>query len=328
MKKSICFFLALSMVLGIVVPVQATEVTNSVGSVQEDITNETKTGQDTAQGKQSEYQQATKETESTKVYLTKVSTFTVTIPKTVILDGETDSGNYAVKVEGNLSGTETVKVVPDESFTMSQEGKEDISATVEQDKTEWGYDEVETTATGTVQAIDATAGSWNGSFNFNISKVTASVEQEPEEHTHNFVNNICTECNAQEAGLYDADGVMLASWDEAGIDVEKDYNVFLDTADYYKTNIASGYYVLTNTYPTARKVVLPENITKIGTNVFTNSTNVTSIEIPNNVTSVGRYAFDTDSLTSVTWNGMTYTDKAIFNQALKDAGIATEDVWS
>lgn len=179
MKKIISGTLALIMVLGTVAPVQATEVTNSVGSVKEDITNGTKTGQDTTQGKQSEYQQAGTEGNSTNVYLTKMSTYTVTIPKTVILDGETDSGTYAVKVEGNLAGKEVISVVPDTTFAMSQDGKEDISATVEQDKTEWKFDEVEATATGTVQAIGATAGSWNGSFNFNISKEVVNGEEEP-----------------------------------------------------------------------------------------------------------------------------------------------------
>ena len=56
------------------------------------------------------------------------------------------------------------------------------------------------------------------------------------------------------AGLYDADGVMLCSWEESGIDVQTNY-----TYSTYKTNTTSPYYVLTNNYPTATKVVIPAN---------------------------------------------------------------------
>ena len=77
MKKVISTLLSLSMVIGVVAPVQASEVTNSIGSVKEDITNEAVTGQDTAQGQKSEYQEAGTDENGTNVYLTKISTYTV-----------------------------------------------------------------------------------------------------------------------------------------------------------------------------------------------------------------------------------------------------------
>ena len=33
------------------------------------------------------------------------------------------------------------------------------------------------------------------------------------------------------------------------------------------------------------------------------------------------------SLTSITWNGKTYTDKTEFNQDIRNAGIANSNVW-
>lgn len=74
-------------------------------------------------------------------------------------------------------------------------------------------------------------------------------------------------------------------------------------------------------------IEIPNSVTSIGENAFWQCAFI-SVEIPNNITSIGKGAFeDCKNLTSITWKGTTYTEKAVFNQALKDAGIATEDVW-
>ena len=51
---------------------------------------------------------------------------------------------------------------------MKQSGKNDISALVSQDKTVWDYSETNQLGYGLIDASDITAGSWNGTFNFNI----------------------------------------------------------------------------------------------------------------------------------------------------------------
>jgi len=110
---------------------------------------------------------------------------------------------------------------------------------------------------------------------------------------HSYENGTCEDCGEAdpdytglEAGLYDANGVMLASWEESGIEVEKDY-----TSDNCKTETTSGYCVLTNKYPTATKVVTPDSIVKIGERVFSGCTGLTEIKISDNVTSIGLSAF-------------------------------------
>ena len=65
----------------------ATEYVDSVGSVAGDITNSVKTGQDTYQSQESEYQSGSEGTNEASVYATKQSTFTTTIPKTLVLGG-------------------------------------------------------------------------------------------------------------------------------------------------------------------------------------------------------------------------------------------------
>ena len=112
--------------------------------------------------------------EETYVYVSQASTFSAIIPKTIILDGQMKQGSYEVGVKGNLGGEVAVYVIPEKSFYLSQLGKNDILATVTQEKQEFRYsDGVRDTqlfkTTGTIVANDMSAGSWNGQFNFMIN---------------------------------------------------------------------------------------------------------------------------------------------------------------
>ena len=114
-------------------------------------------------------------TQSADVYVSQASTFGVKIPKVIILDGikndeNVNKANYVVSISNstNIGGKEKIKVVPDASFVMSQEGKNDINVNVVQDKDEWLHNEITTLGNGEVSASGMSAGSWKGSFNFNI----------------------------------------------------------------------------------------------------------------------------------------------------------------
>lgn len=152
--------------------------------------NGTTVGVDADQNKKTEYYaEITSDTatNTVNVYATQASTFSVVIPKTIILDGafgagKSYEGKYEVIVKGNIAGDESVNVVPDASFALQQAGKTDLTASVTQtvqhfrDTTETvGADTltgvnlntpVKTTGTVAVQGV--TAGSWHGTFNFAI----------------------------------------------------------------------------------------------------------------------------------------------------------------
>ena len=110
---------------------------------------------------------------NTTVYAEVGSEFKVTIPKHLILDGATKKGSYLVNVIGDIAGTETVNVVPDESFLLKSNNLADVTATIAQDKTSWKFSEMledsAVVGNGAIDAKNITAGSWNGNFNFNVS---------------------------------------------------------------------------------------------------------------------------------------------------------------
>ena len=159
-------------------------IKNSIGSIDmED--NGTTIGVDETQIQKTEYSNEiiTDSEENTKVYVSQASSFGVYIPKVLTLDGKKNDANenkanYIVRLSeySNFAGKEKVLVVPEEEFTLSQLGKEDIQATVEQDKQEWLHNEVDVVGNGEVTATNMSAGSWKGVFYFNIELKDTNVE--------------------------------------------------------------------------------------------------------------------------------------------------------
>lgn len=122
-----------------------------------------------------------------EIYAEVGSEFTVTIPKQITLDGESKTGTYTISCKGDIAGDEYVSVIPDASFTMSQQGKADATANITQAKRQFRTNRYGaalldtevlmndasgangTTISGTIEASALTAGAWNGVFNFTIA---------------------------------------------------------------------------------------------------------------------------------------------------------------
>lgn len=111
-------------------------------------------------------------TQNATVTYEKASSFSITIPKSIKLTDKT--ADYTVSITGDIYGNEIITVSPDSTFNMTnKEGKKAVTASISQAKTSWESTELSSTAattTGTITADGMTAGTWEGTFNFNINK--------------------------------------------------------------------------------------------------------------------------------------------------------------
>lgn len=98
----------------------------------------------------------------------------------------------------------------------------------------------------------------------------------------------------EEPGLYDADGVMLASWDE----LVNDYGLDADTnLELYQTTTLCSIMQNNENLSTGVSLIIG-NVDSIGDYAFRSSL-ITSVKIPSSVTSIGKYAFGSSLITSV-----------------------------
>jgi len=103
--------------------------------------------------------------------------------------------------------------------------------------------------------------------------------------SHDIVAGECTKCDYNIPGLYDANGTMLVAWEKCGLNIEKDYSYspVSDATAPYKT--------ISSYYPKTTKIIIPSNITNIGSNIFAECTSLTDIIIPSSVTRIGNSTF-------------------------------------
>lgn len=146
----------------------------SVGSISSDKS----VGLDSTQNAQTVYAEVAESNSQSQVYLTvDDSTIVASLPTSITLSGNADSagkyvGNYSISARGEVSGDKVVNIVPDQTnVSLSQKGKDNITANIEQQSASFSSDLLKDTAktTGSVSANKLTAGSWNSNFNFNIT---------------------------------------------------------------------------------------------------------------------------------------------------------------
>ena len=134
------------------------------------------------------------ESQSVRVTADIRESYTVTLPKSLKLTVDS-SGNaicdYNVDVDGSIAGGNIVSVVPDETFVLTQTGKDNVVASVNQNNKVF-YDAdftgdvgsekkfvndsaADTDASGTITASGLGAGSWSGNLMFNISLTSADT---------------------------------------------------------------------------------------------------------------------------------------------------------
>ena len=133
---------------------------------------------DTGNSKGSATQQEVNDGEHTvSVNATVASEFSVSVPKTITLDGSKKSAAYKITCNGDFPANKKVTVVPAANVTLSSANKDNIVAVISQDKTEWLYGESDVEGNGSINAAGITAGIWDGVFDFNIAFVDAECAE-------------------------------------------------------------------------------------------------------------------------------------------------------
>lgn len=125
----------------------------------------------------------------TEVKVTQASTFSISIPKQIVLNGakgEKNDADYIISVKGNIASNEIVTVKPDDYFILTNtKNKNKITAIVSQDSTKFVIEKLKNkyfsnndnyitlgSTKGSVEVKGLTEGSWEGEFQFYINLST------------------------------------------------------------------------------------------------------------------------------------------------------------
>lgn len=125
-------------------------------------------------------------------------------------------------------------------------------------------------------------------------------------------------------GLFDANGVMLASWDELvntyGFNINVSAGVTGSLGD-----VISKYPALSS----AARLVIGEGVTSIGANAFTSYTALTSVVLPSTLETIGDYAFKQSGVTSIVIpSNVSYVGIEAFQSAKLQSVVIKDGVTS
>lgn len=285
MKKFLSLFLSLIMITNIAtITAYATEATefkagySSTGSEASDSDSETPTGQDTFQGYQSQYNQYKDVNEATtEVYATRASTFTVKLPKTIILDGKDGTAQYSVQIKGDVVEGDIITIAPNNTeITLNEKSGRTTTAAVNQERdTMTGADINEdwtTFSNGAIIAEDLKAGSWEGSIAFNIS-----IERETDREYTPFT---VTRANRGMIGYTDQVTNLVIPATFQGED-----------GTWYKVTSIGEDAFNSNECVSLKSVVIPNSVTFIGDHAFYGCYQIENLVVPDGVTEIGVLAF-------------------------------------
>lgn len=230
----------------------------------------------------------------------QASSFTVTIPKSIVLDSN-KTANYNVKVKGDVLGNEIITVIPDKTVTLNDaNGKDSVTGNIAQEKTEFSSTEVSSNsggvATGHILANDLTSGDWSGTFKFIIG--TNQIGNE----------TIITSENLTTYGINTTGDVVIPEY------VTDD-----DNTRHAISGI--GTYAFRNCTEMT-SVTIADSVTEIGAGAFVNCSKLSKVNIPNTVKSIGNSAFDgCSSLSSISYKGNEY-DLSNIESAFVENGVS------
>lgn len=267
------------------------------------------------------------------------SNYSVTIPKTITLASNKRAG-YSVKVSGDIDTTQRVYVAPvdiipdteEVDFYMKDQNgkKDDVVATVTQNKLYWNSEEVTSgyeETDNSISALDLTSGTWKGTFQVEIKLQTEKAHEHTyvdgvcscgeidPKHTHNYVDGACIICGDKEHTHNYIDGIcgcgeidpnhthdyingtcsICKQQQEAGLYDANNKLLVSWEASGISNNCVNAWNIINKTYPTTTKVIMDDSVESIAAttvqSAFYGCTNLTDVVISDSVTIVGDSAF-------------------------------------
>ena len=204
------------------------------------------------------------------------SGYRVILPAQVILEksAEKYAKSFSPGVIGNIDSDKFVIVRPkSDTYALNDASNvRSVNANITQNDVSWSADElglgesiIEKDAS--TEAELTLAGSYSGEI----------------EYEFYLSNEDVLAAGAEIPGVYDANGTLLANWEDTGVD-----------------GTCSNGYTLNGNYPTATKLVLPEGITTLSDGAFASCRNLEEVVLPDSLTRIGNSCFDRlPNLTSV-----------------------------
>lgn len=297
--------------------------------------NSTTIGEDIAQDAKTTYDEVSIGTTNTDVYLTvDNSDIVVGVPVEIIVSGTPNEngeyiGNYSVEVNGDIAGGQTINVIPDENVFLKQIGKNDVSAVISQEKTQFTYNDIEesnNTSNGKVSAIGLTAGSWAGEFSFNVFLYDYYKTAKIEYFTWTSDTTINQE-NPDGNTTFDPENrTAITGLSEEGVQWLKDNNGNLTfpenaTAIYNATKSSEGAFSGDKYDNLIYNVSIPSNIKYVGDYAFYKQFSLKKLNIEEGVERLGKYSFAGSTNSSVRiWDDlkpMNITNDIILPNSLK-----------
>ena len=252
-------------------------------------------------------------TQGTTITYEQDSAFTVTIPKTIIL-GQNKSATYDVKVKGDISGNETVTVTPDATLQLTDSnGKAAVTGTITQDITEFAADQVNLPDGGNTTGNIVANGLTSGDWSGNF-EFAINIDNKNQEVIGEDIT--LTSDNLATYGIAKTGDVEIPEY-VTDSDGTKHKVIGIGDSAFW------GCETLTS-------IKIPDTVTSIGDYAFCDCANLTSITIPDGVTSIGSMAFyNCSGLTSITYKDTVYTNKAELEKALSDNNVTVgSDVFA
>ena len=221
--------------------------------------------------------------------------FLVNIPADFSIDTTTKKGQAIVSAENvmidpdsvltvTLSGTDYV-----DSWELVNSKDQNTTLTYTIGTTDGGNDVVNNTKVLTVNSGDAVNNEAEVVLYFTV--IDELLKSGNYTDTLTFAVELSTIDNALAAGIYDANGVMLASWDElvaAGFDIEKDWTIEDEFNPKQPGRMVQGY--------RANTLVISDTVDTIGSYAFY-AASINNLIIPSSVKTIKTGAFEMSSVT-------------------------------